>query len=362
MKRQQGRSQDRNMFNRIVQSGPCRKTGISERKLKLLLYITTVLILLYILSPSEKGDMVSSSYNSQGTVKLSDLIGASVALSELAGLSIKEVKEAHKEKTKIKGMTKEGVAEPVTVADEKSNSVFINGFRQFFPGLTLVSEETDPAKKKIATEFEPAKLRQDFTYNLDDLVVIVDPLDATKEFTEEYDVDGSWMLNFVTTLVCIVKDNEPIAGIINRPFMEKEKVMYGIVPSGEVVNLNPKPAKGDNAEKVTVSRSHAGDANDVVKKYFYPKVSLPAGGAGYKSWLVLTGAADAYIHTTKIKIWDLCAGHAMIAAAGGDVVDRDGEKLIYKKEQPVFSNGLVASLSKAKVNIYVRDLKGGHLK
>jgi len=350
------------MFNKIVQSETCRKTGISERKLKLLLYITSVLVLLYILSPIDKGEMASSGFTSPGTVKLSELIGASVALSELAGLTIKQVKEAHKEKTKIKGMTLEGVAEPVTVADEKSNSVFINGFNQFFPGLTLVSEETEPVKKQIATEFEPAKLSQDFTYNLDELIVIVDPLDATKEFTEEYDVDGSWMLNFVTTLVCIVKDNEPIAGIINRPFMEKEKVMYGIVPSGEVVNLTPKPATGENANKVTVSRSHAGDANDVVKKYFSPKVSLPAGGAGYKSWLVLTGAADAYIHTTKIKIWDLCAGHAMIAAAGGDVVDRDGEKLFYKKDSPVFSNGLVASLSKSKVNSYVMELKTGHMR
>jgi len=360
MKWQQVKSQDRNMFDRIVQSEPCRKTGISERKLKLLLYISTVLVLLYILTPNDKDE--STGITNQGTVKLSELIGASVALSELAGLTIKQVKEAHKEKTKIKGMTLEGVAEPVTVADEKSNSVFINGFRQFFPGLNLVSEETDPVKKKIATEFEPAKLKQDYTYDLDELIVIVDPLDATKEFTEEYDVDGSWMLNFVTTLVCIVKDNKPIAGIINRPFMEKEKVMYGIVESGEVVNLTPTSAKGEKANKVTVSRSHAGDANDVVKKYFFPKVSLPAGGAGYKSWLVLTGAADAYIHTTKIKIWDLCAGHAMIAAAGGDVVDRDGNELLYKKDKPVFSNGLVASLSVAKVNSYVRDLKADHSK
>lgn len=352
------------MFDRIVQSEPCRKTGISERKLKLLLYIATVLILLYILSPTDRGEVASSSgyTSSQGTVKLSELIGASVALSELAGLTIKQVKEAHKEKTKIKGMTLEGVAEPVTVADEKSNSVFINGFHQFFPGLALVSEETEPVKKKIVTEFEPAKLQQDMTYNLNDLIVIIDPLDATKEFTEEYDVDGSWMLNYVTTLVCIVKDGEPIAGIINRPFMEKEKVMYGIVPTGEVVNLTPTIAKGENINKVTVSRSHAGDANDVVKKYFFPKVSLPAGGAGYKSWLVLTGAADAYIHTTKIKTWDLCAGHAMIAAAGGDVVDRDGQKLLYRKETPVFSNGLVASLSKIKVNRYVSDLKADSIK
>merc|ERR1712200_124869 len=131
--------------------------------------------------------------------------------------------------------------------------------------------------------------------------IIVDPLDATKEFAEEYDADGSWMLNFVTTLVCVVdnKTGRPIAGVIDRPFMEQEEAMIGVVPTHEIINLDVKQASGEAAKKVTVSRSHAGNANDVVKKYFSPSTSLPAGGAGYKSWLVLTGAADAYVHTTK---------------------------------------------------------------
>lgn len=36
---------------------------------------------------------------------------------------IKEVKESHREETTVKGYTKEGVAEPVTVADASSNKV-----------------------------------------------------------------------------------------------------------------------------------------------------------------------------------------------------------------------------------------------
>jgi len=323
------------------------------------MYTVVIVILFLLLQPSSSETIggTGHTYVQNGYVKMSDLIGASIALSELAALEIKQVKAEHKEDVKVKGKTKEGVDEPVTVADSRSNSVFINGFRQFFPGIVLVSEEIDPVEKKIQTEFEPAKLEQDIQLKLEDIVVIVDPLDATKEFAEEYDTDGTWMLGYVTTLVCIVKEGKPIAGIIDRPFMDKEEVMFGVVQTRDVQNISPTAASGPAKDKVTVSRSHAGDANDVVKKYFSPKTSLPAGGAGYKSWLVLTGKADAYIHTTKIKTWDLCAGHAVLLAAGGEVTDRDGAELIYTVDKPAFKNGLVATLSPGKTREYVKQLK-----
>lgn len=345
------------MFNRIVESKACRATGLSEKKAKCLLYTACVLLLMMLLSPSQpaSADGVMKGAMTNGEVHLSHLVGAAIALSNLAGAEIRKVKKEHKEETEIKGQTKEGVDEPVTVADANANAVFINGFRELFPGVTLVSEETEPAKKAVAAHYEPVKLKQDVTVPLKDLIVIVDPLDATKEFTEEYDDDGTWMLNYVTTLVCVVQNGEPIAGIVNRPFMEKEDVLWGIVPTKEL-NLVPKKAEGAAADKVTVSRSHAGDANDVVAKYFSPKTSLPAGGAGYKSWLVLTGAADAYIHTTKIKTWDLCAGHALVLASGGLVTDRSGSQLVYDKDNPAFKNGLVLSLTPEKTRSYVSKL------
>jgi hypothetical protein len=40
-----------------------------------------------------------------------------------------QVKNAHKEHTKSKGLTAEGVVEPVTDADQRSNAIFVNGYR-----------------------------------------------------------------------------------------------------------------------------------------------------------------------------------------------------------------------------------------
>ncbi|ETO05422.1 hypothetical protein RFI_31974 [Reticulomyxa filosa] len=296
---------------------------------------------------------------------LRNLVSVSIGLSQLAGERIRKVKQSHKEGVEIKGQTNEGVDEPVTVADKVSNSVFINGFKSIFGNdMQLVSEETQPKTEAIIPqlEFVDTFVGGDRILNKQDISIIVDPLDATKEFTEETDVDGSNMLPFVTTLVCIVEKAQPIAGIIYRPFASNEPVIWGIAtPHARHVYPNiAKIATGDSAHLIAVSRSHTGDAKDIVRDVIsdpsHSYRSLPVGGSGYKSWLVLTGQADAYIHVTKIKIWDLCAGHALLRAAGGDVTDKRGNPLLYKSDQPEFNNGLVAALHRNKIDAIVNKL------
>lgn len=39
---------------------------------------------------------------------------------------------------------------------------------------------------------------------------------------------------------------------------------------------------------------------------------------------VMLSRADAYVHVTAIKKWDLCAGHALLSALGGSMVTLNG--------------------------------------
>lgn len=94
-----------------------------------------------------------------------------------------------------------------------------------------------------------------------------------------------------------------------------------------------------------------------MSQYLPGKKSLQAGGAGYKSLLVVEGQAEAYVHTTKIKVWDVCAGEALVRSAGGSFTDADGNELIYTRENPVFSAGLTATLNPAKHSWYIENLK-----
>ena len=66
----------------------------------------------------------------------------------------------------------------------------------------------------------------------------------------------------------------------------------------------------------TVQRSHRGDVEKTARHMFasYSPVAgrslqfSEAAGAGFKVLEVAAGRADVYMHTTKIKKWDFCAG------------------------------------------------------
>ena len=58
---------------------------------------------------------------------------------------------------------------------------------------------------------------------------------------------------------------------------------------------------------------------------------------------VLKGEADAYVHVTKIKSWDVCAADAVVHAAGGMFTNLKGERLVYVKDDPMISGGVVAT-------------------
>jgi len=339
--------------------------------------LVLALLLVFVMGSGYWSSVPNSGFNAAEVPELdftlNNLISASIGLSAMAAESIQDVKRRHKEDTQVKGKTKEGVDEPVTEADRASNEVLINGFRTLFSKsravgnekgqstihFDIISEETDPKFERVVPtlEYIDGVKGGDLLLDPSKISIIVDPLDATKEFTEETDVDGTNMLPYVTTLICIVKDETPIAGIVGRPFVN-EPIMWG------VANEDAQTLHGVNAQKpdekakglVTVSRSHTGKGKDVVRENL-GKESLPAGGAGYKTYLVLTGQVDAYIHVTAIKTWDLCAGHALLKAVGGDITDKDGVELKYSKGTPKFENGLIASLDKETIQTYASKLK-----
>eukprot|EP00904_Undaria_pinnatifida_P011578 jgi/Undpi1/7550/HiC_scaffold_22.g10023.m1 len=315
---------------------------------------------------TQVGEETNLRGQSSGSANLSQLIAVGLGLTAQAAQVIKDVKAGHKEDLKVKGVTKEGVDEPVTVADTNSNNVFVNGYRNHFSGIKILSEETEPDKAdtRLSNPTLPdgLKLEHDPTLNLSDVLIIVDPLDATKEFGED-------LLNYVTTMVCIVHKGTPIAGIINQVFEDDKPPVVGVIPldegdNGVLFNRVKKTPEGAAAHTVTISRSHTGQGGNVVEKYLPSHEALLAGGAGYKSLLVLDGEAEAYIHVTRIKSWDVCAAEAVMKASGGGFSDIEGNNLVYPMQydsthsEAVFENGIVATASKKQQDFFVTKLDG----
>lgn len=100
---------------------------------------------------------------------------------------------------------------------------------------------------------------------------------------------------------------------------------------------------------VIVSRSHAGEVEQRAKSMFGDKVNvIHAAGSGYKIIQVLESNATVYLHNTRIKKWDLCAGNAIVNAVGGRMKTlTDDEDISYSSDSDrVVEKGLRVELNK----------------
>ena len=53
----------------------------------------------------------------------------------------------------------------------------------------------------------------------------------------------------------------------------------------------------------------------------------------------------AYVHTTRIKKWDICAGNAILSAVGGNMTTLKGKRVDYSGAgSAINDDGLIATL------------------
>uniref|UniRef100_L7LV63 Putative inositol monophosphatase 3 n=1 Tax=Rhipicephalus pulchellus TaxID=72859 RepID=L7LV63_RHIPC len=276
-------------------------------------------------------------------VSLRRLLDAGVAAAEAGGDEVRRVRLSNRLAQQSKGKTREGADDPLTAGDLSSHRVMYGGLSATFPGLSIISEEHAEGDRNAAADLL-SRVRtlggpsgDDVLVPAEAVTIWIDPLDATQEYTEN-------LLDYVTTMVCVAVHGSPVIGIIHQPFLNK--TTWGWVGHGSNVN---SPAQRDASEgrTVVVSRSHPGEVQALAKKAFGSEVKVvPAGGAGYKVLQLVEGHADAYLHSSAIKKWDVCAGNALLASLGGHMTSLEGTSLNYSLEStPVHLGGLLAALS-----------------
>lgn len=188
---------------------------------------------------------------------------------------------------RTKGKTKEGVDDFITNADVNSHCTIAYSLWRIFPKLKLISEE-DVEEKSCPSDLTTFDLDPSVLGNVhmpdvyvptDDLVLWIDPLDATKEYTEK-------LFQYVSVMICVAdrKTGEPFIGVVYFPFSKKVYWAW----KGYGVSENLSGVKADPAESVQnpiaiVSMSHAGEVKALVKNMLGERVSiLSAAGAGFK--------------------------------------------------------------------------------
>ena len=149
--------------------------------------------------------------------------------------------------------------------------------------------------------------------------------------------------------IALVHKGEPVLGVVLAPALGR--LFAGVVGQGayledangrRAIACRAVPAAGLT---VVASRSH-GDAA-ALDAYLAGRTvaALANAGSSLKLCLVAAGEADLYPRLGRTMEWDIAAGHAVLAAAGGQVQTLAGVPLRYGK--PGFDNPHFAASARA---------------
>lgn len=201
---------------------------------------------------------------------------------------------------------------PVTEADVRAEAVILRGLAALSPGVPVVAEEQVAAGQ--APQIDPA---QPFW--------LVDPLDGTREFIQR---NGQFTVN-----IALIAQGEPVLGVVYAPALDR--LFAGEVGSGaweesagqrRKISGRAVPPEG---LAVLASRSHGDEAALQAFLAPYPVAGITGAGSSLKLCLLAAGEADLYPRLGRTMAWDIAAGHAVVAAAGGLVLGLDGRPMGY---------------------------------
>ncbi|GAA0945446.1 3'(2'),5'-bisphosphate nucleotidase CysQ [Actinocorallia libanotica] len=205
--------------------------------------------------------------------------------------------------------------------DQSSHEYLMAALARYRPGDAVLSEEGKDDKARLDS----------------DRVWIVDPLDGTREFSEEG--RGDWAVH-----VALWEKDRLTAGAVALP------------AQGVTLSTGAPPAPAERASdviRIVVSRTRPPQiVHDLTAKLEAAgrKVELvPMGSAGAKIAAVLTGDVDVYVHAGGQYEWDSAAPAAVALAAGAHASRIDGSPLVYNEEDPYLPDILVSHPSLAQV-------------
>jgi 3'(2'), 5'-bisphosphate nucleotidase len=255
---------------------------------------------------------------------MSDAAGGSlaervVAIARAAGREILEVYRAGEPAPTLKADDS-----PLTVADLRAHRLITSALATLTPEVPVLSEEA--ARPPYA---ERARWTRYW---------LVDPLDGTREFLSR---NGEFTVN-----IALVERHVPALGVVHVPVSD---TTYGGVPGeGAWRRVATQPAqplhvatRAADPVRVVGSRSHRGDSLEGFLARLGPH-ELRSMGSSLKFCLIAEGAADVYPRLGPTSEWDTAAAHAVLVAAGGAVVELDGQPLRYNTREELVNPFFVA--------------------
>ncbi len=216
----------------------------------------------------------------------------------------------------IKVRRKDG-GSPVTEADEAVDAALKAAL--LAPGEGWLSEETVD---------DPIRLRHSRVW-------VVDPIDGTKEFIRGV---PEWCVS-----IGLVEEGRAVAGGILNP-MTDCKILgapgLGVTADGVAASVRQRESLA--GAEVLASRSEIRRGE---WKEFEDLDVIPCGSVAWKLALVAVGRADATWTLCPKNEWDVAAGVALVAAAGGVAFYPDGDEPGFNRKKTLIPGLVVCSRS-----------------
>jgi 3'(2'), 5'-bisphosphate nucleotidase len=213
---------------------------------------------------------------------------------------------------------------PLTIVDQISNSLIIDGLNSLTPDVEILSEESENIS------FEERSSWSEYW--------LIDPLDGTRDFLEE---TGEFCI-----CIAYIKNNKSIFGMIYAPIT---KTHYYTDDNGNTFKQNNNTKKLLQVRKnneilnVVVGRHSANNKKLLshLKERNIPHINKL--GSALKFCAIAEGLYDYYPRFGPCSEWDTAAGVCILEGAGGEVLDEKNNPLRYNTKSDLISPVFFAS-------------------
>lgn len=204
---------------------------------------------------------------------------------------------------------------PVTNADEKISKYIESSLKNLLPNAVIICEEGLRRKVSSAEYFW-----------------LIDPIDGTRSYIKGSD-------NF-TVNIGLIKNNKPHLGFVYLP---TTSTLYYTNHNLEFVHeVEAERQKAKNVSRPKTALVGASKISLKTMQYIQQKHirNIMAISSSVKFCLLATGDADIYPKFGDTMEWDTAAGHAVLLASGGKIVELDNSPMQYGKERFANNNFL----------------------
>lgn len=215
----------------------------------------------------------------------------------------------------------------ITEADMLSHNIIVKGLQTITPNIPIISEENcliPLAERKGWNEFW-----------------MIDPIDGTRGFVNK--------TNDFCICLSYIKYNQPIFGLIYAPMTQTHYLANSSSEAFKIYNNDWQPLRAQKPSetlKVIVGK-YSVDKPQIKQHILISTESIDYDitgmGSALKFCLIADGQYDYYPGLGTCSEWDTAAGSFILKSAGGNVIDYNGNQLLYNTKSDFISPIFFAS-------------------